>query len=122
MELGAGVTVNQEGVIDIVSDHNMLVVECMLNGREERKVKMKKKKWRLRDADWESFQVELSENRWEHEDLPGVNEMNERFTENVRSAAVRQIGYVRPSMRKRVNTAWWNDDIKDARRERKRLS
>ena len=42
---------------DVVSDHNMLVVECMVGRKSEVKVKEKKMKWRLRDANWENFQL-----------------------------------------------------------------
>ena len=41
-------------MIDIVSDHNMLV-ECMLCGKSEPRAKAKKKDCRLRDSGWENF-------------------------------------------------------------------
>ncbi|XP_045104148.1 sucrase-isomaltase, intestinal-like [Portunus trituberculatus] len=44
------------------------------------------------------------------------------LTENVRSAAENQIGYVRVGRRKRVCKPWWNNEIRDARKERKRMS
>lgn len=40
---------DEERVINIVSDHNILTVECLLNGTNEVKEKnRKKKKWMLR--------------------------------------------------------------------------
>ena len=39
--------VDEDGRIDIVSDHNMLVVECMLCSKSELRAKLKKK-WRNR--------------------------------------------------------------------------
>lgn len=72
-------------------------------GRE--KVKTEKKKWRLRDAYWESIQVDLSESGWENEGLLGVNEINEKLTEKVRSVATHQVGGVTVSVRKILNKA-----------------
>lgn len=40
-------TKTQLGMIDTLSDHNMLTVECKLNGRNEVKKKDKNRKWRL---------------------------------------------------------------------------
>ncbi|MPC40258.1 hypothetical protein E2C01_033814 [Portunus trituberculatus] len=31
------ILIDEDGMIDIVSDHNILVLECKLSGREERK-------------------------------------------------------------------------------------
>ena len=42
--------IDEDGWIDIVSDHNMLVAECRLYGRAEKKVKVEKRKWKLRNA------------------------------------------------------------------------
>ncbi len=56
--------IDEDGMIDVVSDHNMLVVECNLYGRNERKVKQERKKWRLRDVRWEDFQIDLRELDW----------------------------------------------------------
>ncbi|XP_050718462.1 uncharacterized protein LOC126999703 [Eriocheir sinensis] len=115
--------IDEEGMIDIVSDHNMLTVECGLNDRNEMKEKdRKKKKWRLRDVGWENFQVDLSERNWEPGNLNDVDALNERLVENVRGAAVQHVGYVRTNGRKRVRKPWWNDDIRTARKERKRLN
>ncbi len=43
------------------------MVECNLYGRNERKVKNEKRKWKLRDVRWEDFQVDLSEMDWMYE-------------------------------------------------------
>lgn len=109
--------IDEEGMIDIVSDHNMLTVECGLKGRNEMKEKDRKKKWRLRDVGWENFQVDLSERNWEPGSLNDVDALNERLVENVRGAAVQHVGYVRTNGRKRVRKPWWNDDIGTARKE-----
>ena len=51
--------IDEDGMIDIVSDHNMLVLECKLYGREGRHAKVKRRKGRLRDVGWENFQVDF---------------------------------------------------------------
>ena len=50
-----------------------------------------------------------------------VDKLNERLTENVRSAGADKIGFVRTTGRKRMNKPWWNYYVRDARRERRRL-
>ena len=114
--------IDEDGMIDVVSDHNMLVVECIIGGKTEVKVKKKKRKWRLRDANWENFQVCLSEKMWNAESVQDVDELNERLIDSVRSAGESKIGFVRMSGKKRKNKPWWNEDIKDARRQRKNLN
>ena len=64
----------------------------------------------------------MSERSWDNEHLNDVDEVNDRFVENVKKAATSQIGYVKMSARKRACKPWWNEEIKDARRERKRLN
>ena len=59
---------------------------------------------------------------WNAESVQDVDELNEKLTESVRSAAVSEIGFVRVSERKRKNKPWWNESIKEARKERKRLN
>ena len=77
--------------------------------------KKAKRKWRLTDANWDDFQVCLSEESWDTECLLDVNDMNGRLTENVRNIASNTIGFVRMDGRKRKNKPWWNEEIKLAR-------
>ena len=120
-ELVTRMWIDEDGMIDIVSDHNMLVMECMLYGNTGKKSGCKRK-WRLRDVKWEDFQVDLSERSWVDGSVHGVDEINEKLIENIRDAAVSQIGFVRMNGRRRVCKPWWNDDIREARNERKRLN
>ncbi|MPC58691.1 hypothetical protein E2C01_052698 [Portunus trituberculatus] len=62
----------------------------------------------------------MSERSWKDERLNGVDELNDRFVENVKNTAASLIGYVRTGARKRACKPWWNDEIRDARRERKK--
>ena len=114
--------IDEERMIDIVSDHNMLVVECKDTTRKVSEDRRKKKKWKLRDADWENFQVDLSETSWMNTGMKGVDALNEELVENVKSAAIRQIGLVKMGGRKRKSNPWWNEDIRESRKERKELN
>ncbi|MPC24153.1 hypothetical protein E2C01_017229 [Portunus trituberculatus] len=107
--------IDEDGTIDIVSDHNILVLECKLYGREGKNANTKGRKWRLRDVGWEHFHVDLSERSWEDERLNGVDKLNDRFVENVKNAAASQIRYVRMGARKCACKPWWNDEIREAR-------
>ena len=90
-EIGDRMWIDEDGTFDIVLDHNMLVLECKLYGREEKTANTKRRNWSLRDVVWENFQIDLSEKSWENERLNGVDEMNDRFVENVKNAAVSQL-------------------------------
>ena len=63
-------------------------------------------------------QVDLSERDWEPDGIHDVDAMNEKLVETVRGAAVRHIGYVRSNGRKRACKPWWNDEVREARKER----
>ena len=67
---------------------------------------MHNKKWRLRDVNWENFQVCLSERMWSTGSSDSVDELNERLTENVRNAGANRIEFVRITGRKRMNKPW----------------
>ena len=126
-EIVSRMWIDEEGMVDIVSDHNMLVVECLLQGRKEVKVASKSKKWRLRDVGWENFQVDLSERSWDDISVYDVEHLNEKLIENVRSAAENQIGYVSVGRRKRVdsraedNMFVLNEMIERKKRERESM-
>ena len=49
---------------------------------------------------------------WGKGSLESVDELNERLTENVRSAGASKMGFVRMTGRKRMNKSWWNEDIR----------
>lgn len=106
--------IDENGMIDIMHEHNILVMKYKLSGREEIKVKMKKKNWGIKDVNLNSFQVGLSERRWENESSLEVNGIIERFTKNMRTDAARQTGFVRQNVR--ASKAWRNNDIRDASR------
>ena len=59
---------------------------------------------------------------WDRKSLQNVDELNERLTENVRCAGVSKIGFVRMNGIKRMNKPWWNEDIREVRKEQKRLN
>ena len=114
--------IDEDGMIDVVSDHNCLIVECKLNGKKVRNEKRSKKKWRMRDANWEEFQVDLREMDWMYENVHNVDEVSKKFVGNVRKAAERKIGHVRNKGRKKTPKPWWNGDIEEALKKRKRCN
>ncbi|MPC47098.1 hypothetical protein E2C01_040833 [Portunus trituberculatus] len=115
--------IDEDGMVDIVSDHNKLVMECRMQNENEVKVAGKERRWRLRDVGWGNFQVDLSERRWNDDvNVCDVEHLNEKLVENVRSAAENQIGHVRVDRRKRACKPRWNNEIREARKERKRIS
>ena len=114
--------IDEDGMIDVVSDHNAMVVECKPQYKKVKNERPSLKKWRLREVKWEDFQVELSEMDWLYENACDVDEVNKKFVSNVRKAAIRKVGYVRTKNRKRTDRPWWNEDIRNARRERKRCN
>ena len=59
---------------------------------------------------------------WGMERSDSVDELNERLIEDVRAAGIKKIGFVRMTGRKRINKLWWNEDIRDARKEHKKLN
>ncbi|MPC84239.1 hypothetical protein E2C01_078968 [Portunus trituberculatus] len=67
---------------------------------EKERVERKGRKWTLRDVGWANFQVDLSERSLEDEQLNGVDELNDRFVENVKNTAASQTRYVRTGARK----------------------
>ena len=92
--------IDEDDMVSIVSDHNMMVVECLIQGRSEGSVVGKEKKCRLRDIGWENFRVDLSERRGDDGvSVYDVEHLNEGLFGNVRSAAEEQIEYVRVSRR-----------------------
>ena len=66
--------------------------------------------------------MELNNLDWMTRIIKDVDEMNERFVGNVKTAGERKIGYIRLNGRKKECKSWWNEDIGKARKERKRLN
>ena len=59
---------------------------------------------------------------WGMRNSDSADELNERLTETVRNAGTSKIGFVEMIGRKKINKPWWNEDIRDARKEWKRLN
>ena len=108
-----------EGVVDVVSDHKALLMNysCCLNVKPTEI--QRKKKWKLRDADWESFQQELCEEEWDESE--NVNECNNVLIEKIKKTAEKKIGMTDPNSKKK-HKPWFTDEIKNERKERKKLN
>jgi hypothetical protein len=112
--------IDEEGEWDLNSDHNVMSLKYECGGKVEQRTDVTRKKrnrWKLRGANWDNFQVELGEAEWNG--TYGVEELSSCLEKNIKKAATKKIGYVRMKRGKRVGKAWWNDDIKERRNERK---
>jgi hypothetical protein len=111
--------IDEEGEWDLNTDHNVMSLryECGVQVEQKKDKVRKGKRWKLRDAKWDEFQVELGECEWN--DAFGVEGLSMCLEKNVKKSATKKIGYVRKKRGTRPPKAWWNDTIKMARRERK---
>ena len=106
-------------LVDVVSDHRALLMNYLCTMTERPVKKPKYRKWKLRDADWESFQQELSNEVWCEN--RNVNECNKEITDKIKGIASEKIGMTNPNNRNK-NKPWFTKEIKDERKERKRLN
>ena len=113
--------VDEERQIDISSDHNMLVMNYSRSTLQKNTVTKRpdrKRKWRLRDAKWDDFQVELTNAVWQG--VQGVDETNEAIAATLRKVGARTIGYVKPRRQTGPVNGWFDMKIKIGMLERKR--
>ena len=68
--------VDERREIDIESNHNVLVLNMNVSRPKVKSISKEKKcKWKIRNAKWDEFQVELTNMDWLN--VHGVNEVNE---------------------------------------------
>ena len=112
--------IDEEGWIDIDTDHNMIVLN--IEGSKSKKnteIKVKKNnKWKLTDVNWDNFQVDLAEIDilYYNGNLP--DQINKEVTRNIKSVAKKHIKE-KSKVNKNKNKSWWNKDVEQARNERK---
>ena len=121
--------VDEERKIDVASDHNVMVLEyeCV---KEKVKVSTQRKgRWKVREADWDSFREEVGKIEWKTgenglQTEGGVDECNRGLVRKLTKAAEESIGRTRPSGegRERCRKRWWNEEIDRARKERRQLN
>ncbi len=113
--------VDEAGVFDIRSDHNMLVTELKMHDTHVRELD-KKCKWRVKGVDWDNFSAKLTDTEWEvTSDVNGMNEQLKKcMNEAARAACARTTKNKRKS--RRINEVWWSSDVRVARSERKRCN
>ena len=110
--------VDEERKINIPSDHNMLWIKYVWSIESANGKSVKRDRgWRLRNVRWENFRESLEQVNWEQKG--SVDEINEIFCKTVREIAEKKIGRVRANKSKRVKKSWWNEEIENARKERK---
>ena len=110
--------IDEEGRMDVASDHNMLVMEyeCMRDERKEMK-KSNRRKWKLKSARWNDFRDSLIGVDWSVDG--GVDEINECVRENLTRVAEDKIGRVRNGSTRKPRKRWWNEEIERERKQRK---
>ncbi len=110
--------IDESGMIDVATDHNVLVLNW-IGAKSEKKSerRIKQKRWKMRDVKWDDFQVELSEIDF----VCGgtVENANSELREKITKAAEKRIGYIKESKKKKRKNTWWNAEIQCARKERK---
>ena len=113
--------VDEAGVFDIRSDHNMLVTELKMHDTHVREPD-KKCKWRIKGVNWDNFSAKLIDTEWEvTNDVNGMNDQLKKcMNEAARSTCTRTNKNVCKNQRK--NEKWRRNDVKVARNERKRCN
>ena len=100
------------------TDHNLVLVrhECRMERKE--KVKQKQAKWKLRTGNWSAYKNMLNDVSLECTD--DINDLNNELVRKLREVAEQSVGRVKKKRkRKKAMCTWWNEDIRQARNERK---
>ena len=81
-------SIDEEGCFNIGSDHNLLLVRYKYRVKEaESRNNKKRKKWCLRNVDWEKYKGDMNE--MTGVEVTEINAMNNAITENIRRGAKR---------------------------------
>ena len=122
-----GMKVDDSGLYDINTDHNMIEVEFNRRGKpmsQPVRMSMRRKQWCLRKARWSEFQNILEELECPEERM-NVDEMNDWVMREITNTAERTVGYAKARKQGTKiggGKAWWNESIECKRKERKRLN
>jgi len=105
--------VDEAGVFDIRSDHNMLVTELKTHDTYVREPD-KKFKWRVKGVNWDNFSAKLTDTEWEvTNDVNGMNDQLKKcMNEAARDTCTRTSKNVYKNQRK--NKKWWRYDVQVA--------
>ena len=108
--------IDEDGEIDIPSDHNMIQVIIEEEHQEDvRKEENITYKWKLKNADWVKYRTELRRTQ----NIEGnVEETNRMLKQVINDVASEQIG--KSKIQNGIKTkSWWTDSIKEAINKRK---
>ena len=111
------IKVDEEKIFDLNSDHNMITVEIRNQERKNNKIIQKQiRKWKRKNVDWKKYREEL-------EKLGQIRgstkeEILINLQKTMRSAGEKGVGYT-TGIRRSNYKSWWNNEIKQKRRERK---
>ena len=116
--------IDEDGVIDVDSDHNLMIIDCYLpKDKETKQLKQKvsqgKKRWKLKGVTWENFEVDLQVLDCLYYD---VNQLNNSITTEINKSANEHIKKTN-KVGKETKKNWFNQEIKvaiDKRQEKNR--
>ena len=116
----SGMWIDEEGEFDVSSDHGLLHIKYLCDIDKVEPKKKKGCKWKLKDADWEMFREGMNGSAT----IVGntVEALNENTVKEMEGVAKRTIGRTKGGVKRGKRNEWWNQGIKDARKERKRLN
>ena len=103
-------SIDEEGCFNVGSDHNLLLVEYRYRVRKcESRVCKKRKKWCLRNMNWEKFKEDM--NAMTGVEVTEIIEMNNEITENIRKSAKKSIVMSTSKVHSGKYNPWWNRQI-----------
>ena len=122
-EMVISMNIDEEGDVNIQSDHNVLILNYGCSREVKSKVTKGKGKsgykWILKDVTFDDFQIDLAE----LDQLYPINNaanMNDNLTKKINSTATKNFRKVKiKGKNKHRNKIWWNKEIDQAIQERK---
>ena len=121
--------VDEERVVDVASDHNILILEYECEKQRVNENVEKKRRWKIREADWDRFREVIGDIEWKTglsgpQAERGVDECNKDLIRKLTRAAEDTIGRTKPrdNVRGSKRKSWWNSEIDQARKERRQLN
>ena len=118
-----GLEIDEEGEIDVGSDHKMVLVEYGGSARDRPKNEVEKERWDIGRADWERYRNGLDSGDRIGEG--GIEELNTNLTERLVNSAKQAVGKKKPKIGRKGGKGlkkWWNRDLKDAYNKKKEVT
>ena len=109
--------IDEEGAVDIKSDHNVITLHYEMNRENFRdKKRCLEKTWNRKNVNWNAFKEKIGEERKINGD--NKEELQEKLNILLKWSAEKTIGYKKTESKGKYRP-WWNSDIKTKRNERR---